>query len=218
MKSDLDIRRDVEAELRWDPRVPNDTTIGVAVKNGVTTLSGHVESYAEKWAADRAAERVSGVTALVSGIEVRLPGSFERTDEEVAQAVVNALNWDLLVPSGHIRAEVNNGWVTLEGDVDWQYQRDAAMRSVRHLFGVKGVSDSIILKSPVSESAVTSDIEAALKRNAAIDAQGISVKADGHNVTLTGKVRSSAELKQAEQAAWAAPGVYHVDNLIAVSA
>src|SRR5262245_38177615 len=122
MKSDLDIHRDVEAELRWDPRVPNGSAIGVAVKNGVTTLSGHTESYVEKWAAERAAERVGGVTALVSELDVRLPTTSERTDEEIAQAVVNALNWDLLVPGQRIKAKVSDGWVTLEGDVDWQYQ------------------------------------------------------------------------------------------------
>lgn len=218
MKTDSDIRRDVEAELRWDPRVPNASAIGVSVKNGITTLSGHAASYAEKWEAERAAERVGGVTALASELDVHLLSEFERTDEEVAQAVVNALKWDILIPSQRIKAKVTNGWVTLEGDVDWQFQRDAAMRAVRHLFGVKGVSDAIALKSPVSQVAVKSDIEAALKRNASVDAQGIGVKVDGHNVTLTGKVRSSAERKQAEQAAWAAPGVYHVDNLIAVAA
>lgn len=218
MMSDSEIRRNVEAELRWEPSVQDASAIGVAVKDGVTTLTGHTASYAEKWAAERAAERVSGVTALVSDLDVHLPSSFERTDEEIAQAAVNALNWNLSVPSGRVNLEVSKGWITLSGDVTWQYQRDAAESAVRYLAGVKGVSNLLTIKSPVSQSAVKADIEAALKRSAQLDAQRIDVKAVDHSVTLTGNVQSYAERREAERAAWAAPGVYTVDNRIAISA
>jgi osmotically-inducible protein OsmY len=216
--NDSDIRRNVEAELRWEPSVHDADAIGVAVKTGVTTLTGHAASYAEKWAAERAAERVSGVSAVVSELDVHLASSFERTDEEIAQAAVNALKWNLSVPMGRVRIEVSKGWVTLDGDVDWRYQRDAAESAVRYLAGVKGVANLISIKSPVSQVAVKSDIEAALKRNAQLDAESIGVKADGHSVTLTGRVQSYADLREAERAAWAAPGVYSVDNRISVSA
>jgi len=216
MKSDMDIRRDVEAELRWEPRVIDAAAVGVAVKNGVTTISGHVQSYAEKWAAERAVERVSGVTAVANELDVHLPGSLERTDEDIAEAAVNALKWNPSVPLGRIQVQVTKGWVTLTGDVDWQYQRDAANAAIRYLTGVRGVSNLLTLKSPISKTAVKTDIEAALKRSAEVDAQKIGVDTNGHTVTLTGQARSSNERKQAERAAWAAPGVYSVDNRIAV--
>jgi osmotically-inducible protein OsmY len=214
--NDSDIRRNVEEELQWEPSVHDANAIGVAVKSGVTTLTGHAKSYAEKWAAERAAERVSGVTAIVSELDVHVPSSFERTDEEIAQAAVNALGWNLSVPGGRIKVEVSKGWITLKGDVDWQYQRDAAEGAVRNLVGVKGVANSVDLKSPVSQAAVKSDIEAALKRSAQLDAQSIGVQAAGHSVILTGSVQSYAEKKEAERAAWAAPGVYSVDNRISI--
>jgi osmotically-inducible protein OsmY len=212
MKSDMDIRHDVEAELRWEPRVNDATAIGVAVKNGVATISGHVQSYLERSAAERAVERVSGVTAVANELDVHLPSDWERTDEEIAQAAVNAVNWNLAVPAGRIQVEVAKGWVTLKGDVDWQYQRDAANDAIRYLTGVRGVTNVVVLKSPISRTAVKKDIEAALKRRADIDAQKIGVDANGHAVTLTGEVRSSNERKEAERAAWAAPGVYTVDK------
>jgi osmotically-inducible protein OsmY len=217
MMNDTDIRRNVEAELRWEPSVHNANAIGVGVNGGVTTLTGHVSSYAEKRAAERAAERVSGVTALVSELDVHLPSDLERTDEEIAQAVVNALTWNLSVPNGRLKVEVSKGWVTLEGDVDWQYERDAAASAVTYLTGVKGVSNLISIKSPVSQAAIKSDIEAALKRRAQLDAQSIGVKAEGHTVTLTGSVQSYAERREAERVVWAAPGVFKVDNKISIN-
>jgi osmotically-inducible protein OsmY len=212
--TDSEVRQNVEAELRWEPQVREATKFGVAVKGGVTTLSGNADSYAERWAAERAAERVSGVTALVSAIDVQLASSYQRTDEEIAAAVVNALKWNWSVPSGRVHVEVRQGIVTLEGDTDYQYQRSAAERAVRFLTGVKGVVNVITLKPAVNQAIVKSDIEAALKRNAVIDAQAIQVSADGHVVTLSGRVRSWAERTQAEQAAWAAPGVFNVTNRI----
>jgi osmotically-inducible protein OsmY len=217
MKSDMDIRRDVEAELQWEPSVNDAAAIGVAVKNGITTISGHVQSYFEKWAAERAVERVSGVTAVANELDVRLPGDWERTDEDIAQAAVHALTWNLLVPRGRIQVEVTHGFVTLSGEVNWQYQRAAANDAIRYLAGVKGVTNLVTLKSPISRTAVKADIEAALKRSAEVDAQNIGVDTNDHTVTLTGQVRSSNERKEAERAAWAAPGVYSVDNRIAVS-
>jgi osmotically-inducible protein OsmY len=215
--TDADVRSNVETELKWEPSVINASAIGVAVENGVTTLSGHVESYVEKWAAERAAERVSGVSAVVNRLDVHIPSSYSRTDEEIAAAVVNALQWNLSVPDGRVKARVDAGWVTLDGDVDWQYQRDAAETSVRYLAGVKGVSNLIAIKSPVSEALVSADIEAALERSAEIDAENVDVQVDGHTVTLTGTVKSYAERREAERAAWAAPGVYSVDDRISVA-
>jgi osmotically-inducible protein OsmY len=141
--NDADVRRNVETELKWEPSVSNANVIGVGVKDGVTTLSGHVDSYAEKWAAERAAERVGGVTAVVNNLDVHLPDSFARTDEEIAAAAVDALRWNLSVPTGRVKIRVSDGWLTLDGDVDWQYQRDAAETAVRYLAGVKGVSNVI---------------------------------------------------------------------------
>jgi VCBS repeat-containing protein len=216
--NDADVRRNVETELKWEPSVSNANVIGVGVKAGVTTLSGHVDSYAEKWAAERAAERVGGVTAVVNNLDVHLPDSFARTDEEIAAAAVDALRWNLSVPTGRVKVRVSDGWLSLDGDVDWQYQRDAAETAVRYLAGVKGVSNVIVIKSPVSEAIVSADIEAALERSAVVDAQRIGVSVDGHTVTLTGTVRSYAERREAERAAWASPGVYNVDDRIAIGA
>jgi len=214
--NDADVRRNVETELKWEPSVIDAAAIGVGVKDGVTTLSGYVQSYFEKWGAERAAERVSGVTAVVNRLDVHLPNSLARTDEDIAAAAVNALGWNTSVPDGRVKVEVSDGWVTLEGDVDWQYQRDAAETTVRYLAGVKGVSNVIGIKSPVSQAIVSADIEAALKRSAAVDAQRIGVLVDGHTVTLTGTVRSYAERREAERAAWASPGVYSVEDRIAI--
>jgi osmotically-inducible protein OsmY len=216
--TDADIRRNVEAELNFEPAVQDATAIGVAVKGGVTTLTGHVETYAEKWATERAAERVSGVTALVSELDVHLPSSLERTDEDIAQAAVNGINWSPSIPAHSVKVEVSRGWVTLDGAVNWQYQRDAAEDVVRHLAGVRGVSNLISLKSSVSQAMIRSDIEAALKRRAQVDADQIDVAVAGHDVTLSGTVRTYAERKEAERAAWAAPGVYTVDNRLSVDA
>lgn len=213
MKTDAQLKQDVNAELKWEPSV-HATDIGVEVKDGVVTLAGHVGSFAEKVSAERAAQRVSGVKALAVEMDVTLPGTSQRNDADIARAAENVLEWMTVWPKDTVKVMVESGWITLTGEVDWQYQRVAANSAVRYLMGVKGVSDQIVIKPSVSISAVKSDIEAALKRGAQADAQNISVEVRGADVTLTGKVHSLSERDSARHSAWASPGVRTVvDNM-----
>lgn len=216
MKTDSQLQQDVGAELAWEPSV-HAARIGVLVKDGVVTLAGQVDSYAEKWNAERAAQRVAGVKALSTDLKVHLAGPSQRSDADIAAAVENVLAWSSSVPDGAIKVMVEHGWLTLSGDVDWQYQRQAATDSVRHLMGVTGVNDQITIKPSVTVSAVKSDIEAALKRSAMADAQAISVSVHGSDVTLTGTVHSWDERYTASNAAWKTPGVRLVIDLMSLA-
>jgi osmotically-inducible protein OsmY len=215
MRTDLELQKDVLDELQWEPSVEA-TDIGVIVKDGVVTLTGNVDSFSEKWEAEHSTLRVYGVRAVANEIQVKMSGDDERTDEDIALAATNALEWNTLIPTDSIETVVENGWVTLKGEVEWQYQKTTAEYVVRHLLGVKGVINEVTIKPRIMPSDVKEKIQAAFKRNAALDAQGIQVETDGGKVTLKGKVRSWAERDEAWQAAWAAPGVTEVKDKIKI--
>jgi len=214
MKTDAQLQKDVMDELKWEPCITA-TEIGVSVANGIVTLNGTVETYAEKWAAERAAQRVEGVKGIAEEITIKPNGLHARTDAEIAAAAVSSLKWHVWVPND-IQAMVEHGWVTLKGHVNWEYQRSAARDSVCFMPGVKGVTNDITLEATAQPSAIKDLIEKALVRNAEIDARKVKVTADGGTVTLSGSVRSWSEKDEASTAAWNAPGVNSVKNDIAV--
>jgi osmotically-inducible protein OsmY len=216
MRSDSDIKRDVEDELRWDPDI-DVTDVAVNVHNGVVTLTGFVRSYMQKLNAEADAKRVAGVIGVANDIEVRLPSIDERPDPEIARDAITQIKSELPYSWEKIRVIVKSGWLTLEGEVEWHYQRSRAEQAVRRVRGVKGVSNTIQVKPRVAPMEIKRKIEDALRRSAELDASRITVETNGSEIILRGTVRSWAERQDAERAAWWAPGVTKVENRIIVS-
>ena len=213
--TDNDLKQHVQSALDWEPSL-DAKDIGVSVDEAVVTLRGNVASYAAKVTAERVALRVYGVKAVANDLAVHLVSAFERTDTEIAQAALNALKWHTTVPDDRVTLTVKDGWITLAGTVDWQYQKDAAARAIRDLTGVQAVTNDIRVKPHVKTTDVRDKIEAAFKRSAEIDARRVNVTTQNGKVILSGNVHSWAERQEAERAAWAAPGVSHVDDRLTI--
>ncbi|HEY4836812.1 MAG TPA: BON domain-containing protein [Bradyrhizobium sp.] len=216
MKSDSEIERDVRDELKWDPDL-DASDIAVSVKDGVVTLAGFTKSYTDRLEAELAAKRIAGVRAVANDIEVRLPAIDQRPDPDIARDAVSALKAELPISHDRIKVIVKDGWVTLEGAVEWQYQKTTAENAVRKVKGVKGVTNVVTVKPKVQPSELQHKIMEAFKRNAEVDANRITVEANGSEVILKGTVRSWIEREEAERVAWSAPGVTKVEDRIVVS-
>ena len=210
------LRKDVEDALAWAPNI-DERRIGVATEDGIVTLTGHVPSFAEKMAAERVVKRLYGVKAVANDLAIDLPDDAKRTDTEIAEAIVRSLKWDVMVPDERIQATVRNGWVTLEGKVEWQYQREATRDAVRNLAGVKGLTNNVEVTSPLKPERVREKIEAALVRDAHQDARKIRVETEDHTVILRGVVDSWSDRDEVENAAWSAPGVWRVEDHLTVA-
>jgi osmotically-inducible protein OsmY len=216
MLNNLELQKKVLEAMDWEPSL-DATRIGIAASGGVVTLTGQVPSYADRLAAERVVKRIVGVKGLANDLDVRLPGDARRTDTDLATAAVKALEWDVQVPHQLVKPRVAEGWITLEGQVEWQFQREAAEQAVRHLLGVRGVSNQITLSAKVTPTDLKNRIEAALKRNAELEARKIRVETKGGTVVLDGFVHSWSERDEAERAVWAAPGVMVVEDRLAVT-
>lgn len=215
MKSDAVLRDEIIDELNWEPSVDS-SKIGVTVKDGIVTLSGTVPSFIEKTDAEKAVKRVDGVKAVVENIDVKLKTKSVRTDEEIAEVALKNLRWNTNVPADKIILKVENGWITLEGEVLWNYQREAAKTAIKGLIGVKGVNNFIRVQSKVQPENLREKIKASFVRNASIDADNVRVEVTGNKAILKGSVQSWAEKKQAERTVWAAPGIFEVENKLEI--
>ena len=211
MKTDLEIQQDVINELRWQPFLKS-ANIGIAVKDGVVTLSGTVDNYAQKIEAEKAAKKVSGVKAIAEDIQIGVSPSYKKTDAEIVESIMGALKWHAAVPEENIKVKVENGNVTMEGQVEWEYQRNSAKKAVNNLLGVRNVINLINVKPKLTSFDVRAKITQALQRTATVDAERVSIQVEGTKVTLDGKVRSFAEKEDIEDAAWCAPGVIRVES------